>query len=125
MRWAKLLGLAVLAEVALIASAVLFMLIYSAAIHPGEQSAFYNAQARVLLPYIAIAVSFPLFFLLARWSDGWRNALIFWGVHVGIDVAISLATDGVSGLRAILPLWLLSQSAKLLGCWFGGRNLKH
>ena len=125
MRWAKMIGLAVLAEVVLIVGAVLFMLFYSAAIHPGEQAAFYDAQARVLLPYVAIAVSFPLFFLLAQRSGGWRNAVIFWGIHVGIDVAISLATDGVSGLRAILPLWLLSQSSKLLGCWFGGRNLKH
>ena len=124
MLWAKLIGLAVLAEAALIVAAVLFMLIYSAVIHPGEQAAFYDAQARVLLPYVAIAFSFPVFFLLARFAGAWRHALVFWGLHVAIDIAISLSTDGVKGILAILPLWLLSQSVKLLGCWFGA-NLKH
>lgn len=124
MRWAKLLGLAVLAEVALIAAAVLFMLVYSTAIHSGEDAAFYDKQARVLLPYLAIIVGFPLFYLLARRAGGLGLALVLMGIHVAIDVSISLATDGPAGLVAILPLWLLSQAGKLLGCWFGSGNLK-
>ena len=115
-----------LAEAVLIVSAVLFMLVYSAVIHPGEQAAFYDARARVLLPYVAIIVSFPLFyFLSSRFTGGWRNALAFWGFHVALDVAISAAADGVNGLLAILPRWLISQSTKLLGCRFGAGNLKH
>ena len=124
MRWAKLLGLAVLAEVALIAAAVLFMLVYSTTIHPGEDAAFYDKQARVLLPSLAIIVGFPVFYLLARRAGGWRLALVFLGIHVAIDVSLSLATDGLAGLVAILPLWLLSQGDKLLGCWLGSGNLK-
>ena len=120
MRWVKLLGLAVLAEVVLIATAVLFMLIYSSAIHPGEDAAFYDRQARVLLPYVAIVASFPLFYWLVRWAgSGW---LWFWAIHVTLDVAISLAADGPGGLVAIMPLWLLSQAAKVLGCWLGGKG---
>ena len=122
MRWAKMLGLAVLAEVALVASAVLFMLFYSSAIHPGENAAFYDAQARVLLPYVAIGTSFPLFYWMSRWCDSWRFAQLFWGLHVAIDASISLGADGVNALFPILPFWLVSQAAKLLGCWFGCRN---
>lgn len=122
MRWAKLIGLAVAGEVALIASAVLFMLVYSAAIHPGEQAAFYNAQARVLLPYVAVTVSLPLFYWLARSAGGWTNALAFWATHEALDIAIALSADGRNGFTI---LWLLSQALKLLGCWLGTGNLKH
>ena len=125
MRWAKLLGLAALAEVALIASAVVFMLIYSSAVHPGETPEFYRLQARALVPYVAIAVSFPLFYWMSKWTGGWRFALVFFAAHLAMDIAISLASDGLHGITAILPLWLTSQAAKLLGCWFGSRDLQH
>lgn len=63
------------------------MLVYSAAIHPGQQAAFYNAQARVLLPYVAVTVSLPLFYWLARSADSRMNALALW-LHGALDLAI-------------------------------------
>ena len=123
MRWVKLAGLALLAEVALIAAAIFAVFVYSVAIHPGQAPAFYEAQASVIAPWVAVAVSFPLFYWMSRWAF---SPLALWAVHVVIDVALSMSTDGVNGITAILPFWLTSQALKLLGCWLGGRrNLQH
>lgn len=122
MRWVKLVGLAVSAEVALFAVAVLSVLFYSTWIHPGERPGFYETQALVIVPWVAMAVSFPLFYWMSRWCGPWPSALVFWGLHEVLDVTISVATDGIKGLKAIALFWTISQVAKFVGCWLGGHR---
>src|SRR5437588_59855 len=94
MRWGKVCGLAVAAEVALIGATVIYMVIYGM-FNPGHPEEFYQQHVRAAGPIISIVVGIPLFFLLARWlarrapkGAGQQTAIALWVVWALLDTAI-------------------------------------
>ena len=124
-RWGTVCGLAVAAEVVLIAAAVLYMVIYGG-LNPGHPEEFYQRHVRSAAPILSIAVGMPLFFLLARWlarraakGAGKANAIALWVVWAVLDTAFLCAAGGVGAIAEILPFWLASYTTKLAGAWAG------
>jgi hypothetical protein len=127
LRWGAIVGLAVLAEVLLIASAVLYVVIYSYAINPHQPNSVYEAHARVASPWVSIAVGLPLLYLFSPWiarrsPAGLANGLAIWACLFVVDNAILIGAAGFKGITDILPFWLASHATKLLGAWAGGRG---
>lgn len=122
--WWKILGLAILAEILMVLIAILYMVVYSYGIHPGETNRYYEEHVRIAGPYIAILAGLPVFFALSRWIAHMPSALAFWGAYVALDTVIILCTDGAAGIRRILPLWLTAHGSQLLGAWLGSLGRK-
>jgi hypothetical protein len=127
--WGRIAGLAIVAEVLLVLSAVLYMVVYGYLIHPGETDAYYEAYARIASPYVAICAGLPIFFLLSRWlarkapPRALAHALALWVAVVVLDTGILIGMEGFAGIARILPFWLTSHATKLLGAWLGSRSV--
>ena len=84
-------GLGVMA--ANVAMTVLYMVVYSYAIDPGHDKAYYDAHVTVAAPYCSIVAGIPLMFAVGLWVE---SPLIVWLAYAVIDLAIV----AVSGLTA-------------------------
>jgi hypothetical protein len=120
-RWGAVLGSVALAEVLLVAAAVLYMVIYGNVFNPGHPQGFYDRHVRLAGPWISIAAGMPLFFFLARslvqGGSAIRNAVALWAMWAVADTAILIAADGFGGIGRILPLWAASHLTKIAAIW--------
>lgn len=116
-RWGRLAGALVLAEILLIGAAIAWVAIYSHALNPGQALAVYQAHAQASGPWVSISVGLPLFWALGRWL-GWREGRVLLGLYLALDAALLLA------FAPAAPPWLLvllSYASKSAALWLGGR----
>jgi hypothetical protein len=66
-RWGAALGGMLVAEVAQIAAAFVWVVLYSYLVHPGETPAFYQSYAQVSGPWVSLLAGTPIFYLTCRW----------------------------------------------------------
>ena len=106
-RVAALAGLALAVMAVNIAISILYMVVYSHAIDPGHDKAYYEAHVTIAAPYCSIVAGIPLMFLVGWWV-GLRSALVVWLVYAVIDVAILLAS-GMTARIGVLAALLLER----------------
>jgi low temperature requirement protein LtrA len=111
-------------EIALVASAVAWVAIYSYLINPGHDSAYYQKYAELASPIVAVVVGIPYFLFACRWvgrKAGKRAvaaSLCVWFILFLIDVLLIL----IAGLNAYIAVMLtVSHVTKMLAAYFGGR----
>jgi hypothetical protein len=102
---------------------VLVIVVYSYAIAPGHDEAFYQAAAERIAPWSSVVFGAPLFFGAVYWlgrKRPERNAVAFAltcvGIYAALDITIILSVGGT-----LLGVVALSMSTKLLGAYLGGR----
>ena len=98
-RVAALAGLALGVMAANVAVSILYMVVYSHAIDPGHEKAYYEAHVTIAAPYCSIVAGIPLMFLVGWWV-GMRPALLVWLVYT----LISLATLAASGPLSLIHI---------------------
>ena len=111
-------------EIALIASAVAWVAVYSYLINPGHDSTYYQNYAQFSSPIVSVTVGIPLMFFACRWAGrkaGTRAvamALCVWLIMVTIDLLLVL----VGGITAYVGVMMaISHTTKLLAAYFGGK----
>jgi hypothetical protein len=107
-RVAALAGLALGVMAANVAMSILYMVVYSYAIDPGHEKAYYEAHIRNVAPYCSIVAGVPLMFLVG-WSVSMRPAVIVWLVYTVIDLAILLASGLTLRIGALFALSFLTK----------------
>ena len=105
---------------------VLFMVVYSYAIDPGHDQAYYQEAANRFGPTSSIVCGMPLMYLAGRWIGkrvgptlAVTAAVIVWTVYFVLDVAI-IAANGI--LLSMMPILAISFSTKLAAACLGGRQ---
>lgn len=86
--WKKVLGGVLAAEVLLIASAFLWVAIYSHLIAPGLGMSAYHRHAQAASPWVSVIVGVPLFYFLGRWLKSRRDAAVLFGLYLAFDIAL-------------------------------------
>ena len=98
-----------------VAVSILYMVVYSHAIDPGHEKAYYEAHIRIAAPYCSIVAGIPLMFLVGWWV-GMRPALVVWLVYAVIDVAILAVSGPTWKIGALAAVSLLT---KLVSAYLG------
>jgi len=119
-RWGAAVGGALLAEVALVIAAVLWVAIYSYVLNPGQPMNVYEQHAQASGPWVSLIIGFPIFYFASRWiARSLPTALALFGVFLTVDGILILLMGGQSAI-AILWLIVLNFATKLLACYLGG-----
>ena len=124
----KPLGLIVPAAIAVlilnVAIHVLYMVVYSYLINPGQDMAYYQDHAAFSAPYSSIVVGMPLMFFVCRWIGkkfaarfSVTAAILVWLVYLLIDITV-LIFAGELGKVALL--FMISFTTKFAAAYFGG-----
>ncbi len=120
-RVAALAGLALGVMAVNVALTILYMVVYSYAIDPGHDQAYYEAHVAIAAPYCAIVGGIPLMFLV-----GWRMslwpAMVVWLVYAFVSVATLGASGPTLRSGALVAVSVLTQLASayvgaLAGSW--------
>jgi len=114
-RVAALAGLALGVMAADVAISILYMVVYSYAIDPGHEKAYYEAHVKIAAPYCSIVAGVPLFFLVGWWMGMWP-AIIVWTVYTVVDLAIFAASGATSKMCVLVAVSLFS---KLVSAYLG------
>ena len=114
-RVAALTGLALGVMAANIAVSILYMVIYSHAIDPGHDKAYYEAHVRIAAPYSSIIAGIPLMFLVGWWV-GLRPGIVVWLIYACVDIAVLAASGLTWRMSALVAVSLLT---KLLSVYVG------
>lgn len=108
---------------------VLYVVVYSYAIDPGHDRAYYEAYAQVAAPYSSIIAGIPLMFLAGRWIGGKfpkgnsvKAALLVWLVYFILDFAVIVAAGA---LTQIAILFIVSFVTKLGAAFLGGLSAQN
>ncbi len=108
---------------------VLYVVVYSYAIDPGHDRAYYEAYAQVAAPYSSIIAGIPLMCLAGRWIGGKfpkdnsvKAALLVWLVYFILDFAIIAAAGA---LAQIAVLFIISFVTKLGAAFLGGLSAQN
>ena len=72
-RVAAMTGLALGVMAVNVAISILYMVVYSYAIDPGHDKAYYEAHVQIAAPYCSIVAGVPLMFMVGWWL-GMRSA---------------------------------------------------
>ena len=107
-RVAALAGLALGVMALNIAASILYMVVYSYAIDPGHEKAYYEAHVQVAAPYCSIIAGIPLMFLVGWWV-GLRPAMFVWMVYTFVDVAVFAASGPTLRMGALVAVSLLTK----------------
>jgi hypothetical protein len=117
--WLMVTGLALLLHITLIILSIIEVAIYSFAVMPGRDEAFYEEHANVSGPWVSGIFGFILTFLIVRWfikkySERYLTfAIAFPLVYILLDVLILLPFQ--INWEEHLPVLLMANGAKLLG----------
>ena len=109
-RVAALAGLALVVMAVNVAITILYMVIYSHAIDPGHEKAYYEAHVRVAAPYCSIVAGIPLMFLVGWWV-GLRPAIVVWMVYTFVDLAVLAGSGLTVRMGAFVAVSLLTKLA--------------
>lgn len=100
----SLLG-AIILHAAMIALAVAWVALYSYALDPGHDAAFYEAYAAQASPIVSVVAGGPVFFLVARWlkwrRSGGRTPWISTALYLLTDAALLAAVGGLGSPVAL------------------------
>ena len=120
--WGRAGAGAVIAEIAQIAAAFVWVAIYSYFINPGQPMATYQAHAGVSGPWVSIIAGAPIFYAASRWiAKSLPTALALFAIFFAIDGALLVGmTERWTG--ALLGVSGLSFLTKLGACALGGRH---
>ena len=120
--WGRAASGALIAEIAQIAAAFVWVAIYSYLINPGQPMATYQAHAQASGPWVSILAGAPIFYATSRWIARSRpTALALFAIFVVMDVALVVAmTDNWSSVPFVL--FGVSYLTKLCACALGGRH---
>ena len=114
-RVAALAGLALGVMAVNVAISILYMVVYSYAIDPGHEKAYYEAHIKIAAPYCSIVAGIPLMFLVGWWV-GVRPAIAVWLVYALVDVAAFAASGPTLSMGALVAVSLLT---KLVSAYLG------
>ena len=114
-RVAALTGLALGVMAVNVAISILYMVVYSYAIDPGHDKAYYEAHVKVAAPYCSIVAGIPLMFLVGWWV-GMRPAMLVWLVYAIVDVAVFAASGPTLRIGVLVAVSLLT---KLVSAYLG------
>ena len=114
-RVAALIGLALGVMAVNVAISILYMVVYSYAIDPGHEKAYYEAHVKVAAPYCSIIAGIPLMFLIGWWL-GIRPAMLVWLVYAVVDVAVFAVSGPTLRMGALVAVSLLT---KLVSAYLG------
>ena len=121
----KAIGVALAVMVVNVLISVIVITIYSYAIAPGHEEAFYQEAAERIAPWSSVVFGAPLFFGAAYWlarKRPDRNAIAFAvscvAIYAVVDLSVLFAAGGVASLIGIV---LLSLVTKLIGAYAGAR----
>jgi hypothetical protein len=127
-RWWLIFPTAITVMILNVGIHVLFMVVYSYVLNPGHTAEYYQSVAQATAPYSSIVAGLPLMFFAGRWiGKRFRHdrsviaALFVWLTYCLIDLSIIVAS---SALAALLPIFIVSFSTKLLAAYLGGRAAK-
>jgi hypothetical protein len=128
--WGWVVVTAVGLEIAMVISAVVWIVIYSYLIHPGEDQTYYENYAKLASPVVSVVLGIPFWFFACRWvtrkagTRAVQMALWAWFILFIIDVPLILFFG-----QPRLYDWMMvaiAHSTKLLAAYLGGRAaLKH
>jgi hypothetical protein len=107
-RVAALTGLALGVMAVNVAVSILYMVVYSYAIDPGHEKAYYEAHVRTAAPYCSIVAGIPLM-LLVGWWVGMRPGMVVWLVYAAVDVAVLGASGPTVRTGALVTVSLLTK----------------
>lgn len=103
---------------------VLYVVVYSYAIDPGQDAGYYQAHAQVAAPYCSIVAGIPLMFLAGRWIGGKfpkgnsvKAALLMWLVYFVLDLAIVVAAEAMAQIALVFTVSFVT---KVVAAYFGG-----
>ena len=108
-----------------VAISILVIVVYSYAIEPGHEEAFYESAASRIAPWSSVVFGAPLFFAVAwfcarRRPD--RNEYVFSGsivaVYAAVDLTVLLASGEIASSVGIIAL---SLATKAIGALAGAR----
>ena len=106
----------------------IFMVIYSYAIDPGHDQAYYTEAANRFGPISSIICGMPLMYLAGRWIGkrvgpqlAVTAGLLVWAVYFVLDGAIVAASGA---LMTILPLFAISFATKFAAAYLGARHAR-
>lgn len=118
----RAVGGAVLAEVAQIAAAFLWVAIYSYVINPDQPMSVYEQHAQRSGPWVSIIAGFVIFYAVSRWlARSLPTALALFVVFAALDgLLLVFSSADISG--TLLALVGASYVSKLLACHLGGRH---
>lgn len=123
--WGRALLTAFIAMVLMIASAFIWVFIYSAFIEPGHNHEFYEAYAQKASPIESIVFGIP-FFLYIGWFTArkvktaiYENVFALWAFYLLIDVLITTVGFDASPFD-MLAIWFVAHSTKLGMLLLGG-----
>lgn len=127
--WGWVVVTAVGLEIAMVISAVVWIVIYSYLIHPGEDQTYYENYAKLASPVVSVVLGIPFWFFACRWvtrkagTRAVQMALWAWFILFIIDVPLICLGE------PRLFDWMIvaiAHSTKLLAAYLGGRAaLKH
>jgi hypothetical protein len=130
--WLKLIGVAILLHIILIALSILEVAVYSYLVAPGKDEAFYNAHAQMSGPWISGIFGSLIIFLLARNFIKKNNdrhltyVIALPVIYIVLDVLILLPFN--IDWAEHLPVFLMANGAKVAGSFLGyfvyGRTIK-
>lgn len=123
-RWLLIVPAALIVLIGNVGIHVLYMVVYSYLINPGQEMAHYQAHAEFSGPYSSIVVGFPLMFLVCRWigkkfaaGSSVTAALLICLVYFLIDMAAVVFAGGLGGMALFL---VISHATKFAAAYFGG-----
>ncbi len=123
-RWVWIIPAAIAVLIINVAIHILYMVAYSYLINPGQDTAHYQAYAKLSAPYSSIVVGMPLMFLVCRWIGrkfaarfSVTVALLIWLVYFLIDITV-LVFAGEIGRFALF--FVISFATKFAAAYLGG-----
>jgi hypothetical protein len=120
--WFRAIGGAVLAEIAQVAAAFLWVAIYSYLINPGQPMAVYRQHAQDSGPWVSAIAGFLIFYLVSRWiARSVPTAMALFVVFLLMDGALFIFA-GVHMSAWLIAMAGASYATKLVACYMGGRH---
>ena len=125
----KLIGLAILAMIALVIISILEVTLYSYVVNPGQEVSVYEAHAEFSAPFISSIFGFIVFFLVTRY---WKKrkyenlpklVFLFPLTYVLLDIVVLLLAGTVQWSSFIF-IFILADGAKFLGSYLGYKLTK-
>ena len=117
-RIAWLIGIALLVMIANIAASILYMVVYSYVVDPGQDQEYYEAHIQVAAPYCSIVAGIPLMFFAGWWVGRWwqgkfavKSAIVIWLTYALIDVTVMLASGLTSQMAILIAVSILTKLA--------------